>query len=179
MQSGLGRMEFDFWDVQRGDTSPAAGGSFEPLASLSVGNNVLRNVHVACVRGFTDVYWLLFDTGWQGMVVGLLSQDGPFTTTSAAFDSRGTRSSRFLLNTGAQPPHHLVILLLPLLLQKNRPLPVHRLRETFPTSPLLRNSAFDNVETGRMAPTSTIVAGNRQTAVFVCKAANAVDALAG
>ena len=177
LQDCVGWMEFDFGEVQSGDTSPATGGSFEFLTGLSVRDDVLRDLHVACVLGLADVYGFLFNAYGLVMVVRLLSQDGPLTTTTAAFDCWGTRSSRFLLYAGAQPAHHLVILSLPLLLQKDRPLLIHRPRETLPTSPLLGDSAFDNVKTSRMTPASAIVTGNGKAAIFVCEAANAVDGL--
>ena len=41
MQDCVRRMEFDFREVQSGDTSPAMGGSFEFLTGLSVRDDVL------------------------------------------------------------------------------------------------------------------------------------------
>lgn len=179
MQDCARWMEFDLWQFKSGDTSPAMSGSFKPLAGFPVGNDVLRDVYVARVWGFADVYRLLFDTRGLGVVAGLLSQDRPLASATAAFDGWGTRSPRFLLDAGAHPTHHFVVLPLPLLLQKDRPLLIHRPRQTLPTSPLFWDSAFDNVETRRVTPASAIVTGDGQTAVFVSKAANAVDGLGG
>ena len=68
-------------------------------ASFPVESMISR---VPRVWSLADVYRPFFGAWKLGMVVRLLSQDGPFATTTTAFDDWGTSSSQFPLDTRTQ-----------------------------------------------------------------------------
>lgn len=123
-----------------------------------VGHNVLENGDIAVCPRFIDSYMFVFacsldiDRG-ATLASGIGAVDGEGALTAGlAFYARTRLPSPFLVFCSDR-------VLLPLCLETYRTLTINGPRCAYPTPPLFRHTALDDLKAGGVAPAGAVIAG--------------------